>query len=69
MGSAAEASDPSRNLLDRIWDAHSVRELPNGQTRKLRFARGQYVAEYTIRRQENLTLMIVDYSTESPGRT
>ncbi len=31
-------SDPSgdaRSLLDKVWDAHSVRELPNGQTQLL----------------------------------
>jgi 3-isopropylmalate/(R)-2-methylmalate dehydratase large subunit len=25
-------SDPNANLLDRVWDIHSVRELPSGQT-------------------------------------
>ena len=42
-------------------------QAPNGQRRTLRFARGQYVAQYTIERRENLTMMIVDYSTEPPS--
>jgi 3-isopropylmalate/(R)-2-methylmalate dehydratase large subunit len=28
----AEASQDTRSLLDKVWDAHSVRELPSGQT-------------------------------------
>ena len=28
------SSDP-RSLLDKVWDAHSVRELANGQTQLL----------------------------------
>jgi 3-isopropylmalate/(R)-2-methylmalate dehydratase large subunit len=31
---APPAADP-RSLLDKVWDAHSVRELPNGQTQLL----------------------------------
>jgi 3-isopropylmalate/(R)-2-methylmalate dehydratase large subunit len=28
----AASSPDSRSLLDKVWDAHAVRELPNGQT-------------------------------------
>lgn len=42
-------------------------QVLNSQTRQLRFERGQYIAQYTIKRQETLTMMIVDYSTQAPG--
>ena len=54
-----------RRMPDHAWEL-TADEAPNGQNRTLRFERGQYVAEYTIERRENLTRMIVDYSTEPP---
>jgi hypothetical protein len=39
-------------------------ERPQEDTRRLRFARGRYVADCSLRRQDGVTEMVVDYTTE-----
>jgi hypothetical protein len=39
-------------------------ERPQEDTRHLRFARGRYVADCTLKRQDGVTEMVVEYRTE-----
>jgi hypothetical protein len=41
---------------------------PAENTRKLKFARGRYTAEYIVSRQDGVTQMVVDYRTETPAQ-
>jgi hypothetical protein len=70
-GGTAAVNAVTGYVLQRMplhaWEL-TADEAPNGQRRSLRFTRGQYIAQYTIERRENLTLMIVDYSTEPPSQ-
>lgn len=38
-------------------------EQPDPTTRKLRFSRGRYEAAYTLRRQDGVTFLEIDYKT------
>ncbi len=70
-GGTAQVTAVSSYVLERMpqhaWEL-TVEEAPDEQNRRLRFERGDYVAEYNIRRRENLTTMIVDYTTIPPGQ-
>lgn len=43
-------------------------ERPDDSTRRLRFTRGRYVAEYTITREHGSTVMVIDYKTQIESR-
>jgi hypothetical protein len=43
-------------------------EAPDASTRRLKFVRGRYLADYTIQRVEGVTHMIVDYRTQVSSR-
>ena len=66
-----QVDDACSHLLLRM-PQHSWRVVgddhPDAATRKLTFARGRYVADYTIHRQDGLTEMVIDYRTEIEGR-
>ncbi len=69
-GGTAQVTAVSSYVLERMpqhaWEL-TADEEPDEQSRRLRFERGDYVAEYNIRRRENLTTMIVEYTTIPPG--
>ncbi len=69
-GGTAPVTAVSSYVLERMpqhaWEL-TAEEAPDERNRRLRFERGDYVAEYNIRRRENLTTMIVDYTTIPPG--
>lgn len=68
-GGTAQLTAVSSYVLERMpqhaWEL-TADEAPDEQNRRLRFERGDYVAEYNIRRRENLTTMIVEYTTIPP---
>jgi hypothetical protein len=51
---------------------HSWRLVSDEQadpvTRRLRFVRGRYVAEYVLKRQDGITEMVIDYRTQIEDR-
>ena len=63
--------DACSHLLLRM-PQHSWRlaadETPDEQTRRLRFERGRYVANYTLQRLDGVTHMVIDYRTEVASR-
>lgn len=63
--------DASAYVLDRMpqhaWTLAS-NSAPDQFSRVLRFNRGSYQATYTIRREEGITRIVVDYVTEIESR-
>lgn len=43
-------------------------EQPDESTRKLKFTRGRYATDYTLRRQDGITEMVIDYRTTTQSR-
>jgi hypothetical protein len=63
--------DACSHLLLRM-PQHSWRLVTDEQvdptTRKLRFARGRYVVDYVLKRQDGATEMVIDYKTQIEER-
>ena len=59
--------DASSHLLQRMpqhaWTLSSDEQVDKA-TRKLKFIRGRYIAEYTLVRKDGITTMRVDYRTD-----
>lgn len=66
-----QLQDACAHLLQRmpqhLWRLASD-ETPEEATRKLRFERGRYVADYTLQRVDGVTHMVIDYRTQIESR-
>lgn len=54
-------------MPQHLWKLEAD-EQPDETSRKLRFSRGRYVADYLLSRQDGLTQMVVEYRTEIEPR-
>jgi hypothetical protein len=63
-----KVEEASSHILQRMpqhnWTLVSDEKLDE-MTRKLKFSRGRYVAEYTLHRQDGVTNLVIDYKTEA----
>lgn len=63
--------DACAHLLQRMpqhaWTLTSDEQVDKA-TRKLRFVRGRYTADYTLVRKDGITTMVVDYRTEADAK-
>jgi hypothetical protein len=51
-------------MPEHAWSLVADELQPDKLTRKITFTRGRYRADYSFRRQDGITSMVVDYHTE-----